>query len=155
MRVKELMTPSPRTCAVDALGSDAAQIMRSRTAASCLWSIRAARSAAWSPTATCAWPHLRGAQLADIPVWTVMTRDVHTCGVDADLRDAERLMRDTRVRRLPVLDNGGTLVGVLSLGDVAQAVTRGAAARQPGGDGADFMQTVASVSEPRQHARPS
>ena len=39
---------------------------------------------------------------------------------DADVAEAERLMRDNAVRRLPVID-GGQIVGVISLGDIAVA----------------------------------
>jgi len=43
-------------------------------------------------------------------------------GVDAeaDVSEAERLMRENAVRRLPVID-GGQIVGVISLGDIAVA----------------------------------
>lgn len=43
-------------------------------------------------------------------------------GVDAsaDISEAERLMRENAVRRLPVID-AGQIVGVISLGDIAAA----------------------------------
>ena len=153
MQVKELMTPSPRTCTVDDTAQTAARIMWEQDcgvvpvvdAAGCVCGIVTDRD-------LCMAAYLQGARLQEIPVWTVMSRDVHACDVGADVRDAERLMRETRVRRLPVLDDEGTLVGVLSLGDVAQAVTKSGAVRQAGSEGAEFMQTVARVSEPRQHA---
>jgi CBS domain-containing protein len=97
----------------------------------------------------CMAAYIQGSRLAEIPVWSVMSRDVHACDAEADVREAERLMRECQIRRLPVIDNRGRLIGVLSLGDVAQAVSKGPVVRQAGGEGAEFMQTVASVSEPR------
>jgi len=43
-------------------------------------------------------------------------------GVDADaeVSEAERLIRDNAIRRLPVIE-GGQIVGMLSLGDIATA----------------------------------
>lgn len=45
-------------------------------------------------------------------------------GPQDDVRDAQDLMRHARVRRLPVTDGGGRLVGLISLHDLArQAVS--------------------------------
>ena len=44
-------------------------------------------------------------------------RVLYTCGPDDDVRDALRVMRDKRVRRLPVVDTDGRLLGLLSLTD--------------------------------------
>jgi acetoin utilization protein AcuB len=50
-------------------------------------------------------------------VQDVMTSQPHSIGVSLTLADAKKLMREKRIRHLPVLD-GGTLVGVLSDRDV-------------------------------------
>lgn len=53
-------------------------------------------------------------------VGEVMSRDdLITCSEDEDVDAAAQKMRDRQVRRLPVLDNGHRLVGILALGDVA------------------------------------
>lgn len=56
-----------------------------------------------------------------VPVEQVMSRDVISCRPDDDLRRCEGLMATYRKARLPVCDESGRLVGVLSLSDVAQA----------------------------------
>jgi CBS domain-containing protein len=56
---------------------------------------------------------------AEITIGEVMTRKVHSCRPDADVRDALKIMREKQVRRLPVIDAKGKLCGILSLNDVA------------------------------------
>lgn len=66
----------------------------------------------------------RGELAAEIEVRDVMSAPVHACSPDDDIRDALGLMREHRVRRLPVVSDG-RLEGILSLDDVvleAQAV---------------------------------
>lgn len=50
----------------------------------------------------------------------VMTQDVKYCFDDDDLDDVTRNMGDLQVRRLPVVDHDKRLVGIVSLGDIAQ-----------------------------------
>ena len=51
----------------------------------------------------------------------VMTPNPVTCSEDGDLSDAERIMRDEQVRRLPVVDSNGLLVGYLALAKIARS----------------------------------
>jgi CBS domain-containing protein len=48
-----------------------------------------------------------------------MTVDVATCRPDQTVASAAYKMADLQIRRLPVLDADGLLVGMLSLGDIA------------------------------------
>ncbi|WP_099826949.1 CBS domain-containing protein [Oceaniglobus indicus] len=57
---------------------------------------------------------------ADGPVSRIMTPHVHSCGPDVDVVEAARLMGEYQVRRLVVCDSDGTLVGIVSLGDIAR-----------------------------------
>lgn len=50
----------------------------------------------------------------------VASMDVVTVEPDQDLDDALQLMAQHQVRRLPVVENGGKLVGVVAQADVAQ-----------------------------------
>ena len=50
----------------------------------------------------------------------VMSQEVLYCYEDEDLDDVARNMSNVKVRRLPVLDRDKRLVGIVSLGDVAQ-----------------------------------
>jgi CBS domain-containing protein len=63
--------------------------------------------------------------LAAIPERTigeVMTREGVTVSPGGTLGDAARLMARRRLKRLPVVDDGGRLVGILSRADVLRAV---------------------------------
>lgn len=54
-------------------------------------------------------------------VGEIMSKEVVTCKPDQDLVEAEQLMHDHQVRRLPVVDDDNTLVGYLSMAKIAQA----------------------------------
>jgi len=59
--------------------------------------------------------------VADALVADWMTPHPYTCAVDASLADARDMMAEYHCRRLPVVDDEGYLIGILSLGDVRQA----------------------------------
>ena len=54
------------------------------------------------------------------PVREVMTQELIFVFEDQDVQQAAFLMSSRQVRRLPVLDRGHRLVGILSLGDLAK-----------------------------------
>jgi CBS domain-containing protein len=54
----------------------------------------------------------------DSPVGPLCSEKLVGVDADADLADAERLIREHAVRRLPVIDSG-QIVGMVSLGDLA------------------------------------
>jgi CBS domain-containing protein len=58
--------------------------------------------------------------LADVRVGDIATtRGLITVSPDASVSEARELMRDAKIKRLPVVE-GDALVGVVSLGDLAQ-----------------------------------
>lgn len=58
--------------------------------------------------------------LSGLKVSDVMAKQTRVCHAGDTLADAESIMREARVRRLPVIDKGGMLVGVISLADLSQ-----------------------------------
>src|SRR5579875_3530436 len=54
----------------------------------------------------------------------LMTRPAVTIGPDAPAERAARLMHDRKVKRLPVVDGGGHLVGIISRTDVLSVFSR-------------------------------
>ena len=56
------------------------------------------------------------------PVVEFITRDPHTARADDDLKTVLDSMGSRQIRRLPVLDKNGRLVGVVSLGDLSTRV---------------------------------
>jgi CBS domain-containing protein len=57
----------------------------------------------------------------DTSVRDVMTDHVDYCFEDQDVDEVAKNMGDVKVRRLPVLNRDKRLVGIISLGDIAQA----------------------------------
>ena len=49
----------------------------------------------------------------------VMTEKVITCRMDDDVQNAMKAMAQYQLRRIPVVDNAGMLVGIISQADVA------------------------------------
>ena len=54
----------------------------------------------------------------EVPVAHVISGQAHTVREDADLRAALDLMKRQQIRRLPVTDERGVLIGMLSLSDL-------------------------------------
>ena len=65
-----------------------------------------------------------GAEPAVETVGEVMTEPVITITPDATVSEAARVMSHRKVKRLPVLDDGGNLIGVISRADVVNAFTK-------------------------------
>ena len=58
---------------------------------------------------------------ADASVREAATTDVETIAADTSIDDAIQKMEQGNIRRLPVVDDDGKPVGVVTLGDLAQA----------------------------------
>src|SRR5262245_59797737 len=56
---------------------------------------------------------------AETKVGDLMTNDVESCAADADVREVERVMTRRQVRRVPIIDADGELVGIISQADLA------------------------------------
>lgn len=61
-----------------------------------------------------------GRDPATTRVADVMSREVACVGEDAELGQAVQILAERRVRRLPVLDRRGRLVGLISIGRLAK-----------------------------------
>jgi len=73
-----------------------------------------------------------------------MSREVVTCREGDDVRNAARLMQDTQLRRLLVVDGEGNLTGIVSLGDLVLQT----------GDDRLAGETLERVSEPTAWVKP-
>ena len=63
--------------------------------------------------------YTKGKPLTAIRVGDAMAKQVSTCSLESTLETAMSLMKEIRVRRLPVVDAQGKLAGILSLNDLA------------------------------------
>lgn len=56
----------------------------------------------------------------EVAVWDCMTRDAVSCTADTDAEQILELMVKHGVRRVPVVDTEGTLLGIVSIDDLAR-----------------------------------
>jgi CBS domain-containing protein len=117
--IRDVMTPNPSAISRSASILDAAQLMRGNDIGDVivlendrLFGILTDRDIV-----------VRGlAERSDaetIPVGEICSRDLTTIESTASVEQAERLMREKAIRRLPVVDENGDVVGIVSIGDVA------------------------------------
>lgn len=89
--------------------------------------------------------------IGDVRARTAMSQSIWSIGEMEPLEKAEALMRAHQVRRLPVVDAKGRLVGVLSMGDLlrhAEVHERKARAKDDGLSANTIAWTLAGISEP-------
>jgi len=90
----------------------------------------------------------RNRRASEIDVKEVATRDVKTCSPGTDVETAMLLMRRAKVRRLPVVEESGQVIGIITLNDLVMAATpkRGPIAYE------DVVDTLKAVSAPWHHS---
>ncbi len=57
-------------------------------------------------------------------VGDVMSAPAITTGPDADIREVAKILDDRRIKRLPVVDGGNRLVGIISRADIVRAMKK-------------------------------
>ena len=120
MTCSEVMTKSPKTCAPTDFVQQAAQLMKSEDVGPIpivgdngkLEGIITDRDIVLKVVAEGRDP--KTTKLAD-----VMSTDLITCTADGDIEETLDLMEDNQVRRIPVVDASGRLVGIISQADIA------------------------------------
>ena len=65
---------------------------------------------------------LLGRSSAETEVWQIMSSPVITVGPEDAVRHCMEVMTERRIRHLPVLDEAGAMVGMISIGDLVRAV---------------------------------
>ena len=68
----------------------------------------------------CMAAYTQGGPLRALTVSSAMSKRLYTCKPDDTLEAAEAVMRANQIRRLPVTDAEGRLVGIISLNDIAR-----------------------------------
>jgi CBS domain-containing protein len=88
---------------------------------------------------------------AQIPVRSVLSGQVWAADPDDPIATTEEVLRTRQVRRLPVTDPQGRLVGMVTLTDLPRAASGGAWAGAAG----RLARTIASIGRPRTTAPPA
>jgi CBS domain-containing protein len=97
----------------------------------------------------CMAAYLGGRPLGELPVRGAMSPELYACGPEDSIEEAEALMRRAQVRRLPVVDASGQLVGIVSLSDLARAAEARRGPKQGLRDEAEVGATLAAICAPR------
>ncbi len=121
MNVGQLMTQNIRACRLEDTLDIAAQIMWDNDCG-CVPVIDAHRRVVGMLTDRdiCMAAYTQGGSLRMLRVSSAMSKKVYSCKPEDTLAAAEELMRANLIRRLPVTDAEGHLVGIISLNDIAR-----------------------------------
>jgi CBS domain-containing protein len=144
MKVREIMTATPACCTPDATASHAAQMMKEQdTGIIPIVESEYSRKVIGVVTDRdlCLMVVAEGRNPESVTVKEVMTSDVIACRPDADVEKAVALMRENRIRRIPVLDADWMILGIVSMADLLQR------SDLPSGE---THQTMKKVTEPTQ-----
>lgn len=154
MKVKDLMSKNVGCCYLEDSLNRAAQIMWERDCGVVPVMDRESRVVGLlTDRDVCMAAFTQGRPLKEIPTSIAMSKEVWSCRPEDDLGTAAAMMRTHQIHRLPVTDERGKALGILSLGDVARE-----AAKQEKAKGrkeihySDVGSTVGAISEPRLRA---
>ncbi|HEX6569886.1 MAG TPA: CBS domain-containing protein [Acidimicrobiales bacterium] len=120
MRVSELMHTPAVTCRPDATIGEVARLMRDRNVGSVLIVDEIGYLAGIVTDRDVAVRGVGEGLTADVAIEEIMTRNVATVPVQADVSDAAAIMVKRTVRRLPVVDENDTPHGMLALDDLVR-----------------------------------
>jgi CBS domain-containing protein len=124
MNVSQLMTKNVLTCHADERLNRAAQIMWEHDCG-CVPVVddNGRIQGMITDRDICMAAFTQGKRLEEIPIASAMSRQILAASPSDDLERAADLMSRRQVRRIPVVDGQKHVVGVLSLGDLARAVS--------------------------------
>ena len=118
MQIAEVMTPGPITCAADTTVAEAARLMWEGDCG--VLPVMSGRTLSGVVTDRDLFIALatRDAKPSELTVGAVAHQTPITCTPRDDVHQAMGKMKAHRVRRLPVVDKDGTLVGIVSMNDL-------------------------------------
>jgi len=87
----------------------------------------------------------RNQKASDVLVRDVMTDRVYGCAVEDDIHTALQTMEKHQVRRLPVVNPDGKLVGVLSIGDLTLHAEKREGKKIPDLSSEDVVETYQGI----------
>ena len=120
MNVEQLMTGAVAICRATDTLNDAAKIMWERDCGAVPVVDDAGRPIAMiTDRDVCIASYTQGQPLFAIPISSAMSKTIVTCREGESLSTAEAVMRGQQIRRLPIVDADGCLIGILSLNDIA------------------------------------
>jgi CBS domain-containing protein len=144
MKISELMTKNPHTVTPDTPVSEAARIMKEED----IGIVPVVERVGGAETRgrlvgvitdrDIAVRHVAEGRSIDAPVRDVMSGGVKTASPDDSVESVMTLMGNEQIRRIPVVDERGSLVGVVSQADLARKAS----------DAKKVEKTVEQISQP-------
>lgn len=148
MKARDLMTRHVHTCRVDATLAEAARTMWEADVGALPVVDDEGRVVAMiTDRDICMAAYTQGVPLAASGVASAMSKQLVSCSPHASLHEIEQKMLSAQVRRIPVIDDLGTLVGIVTLGDIAHHTQSGSLLERFGAAG--VTKTLSAVSERR------
>ncbi|MDQ6634447.1 MAG: CBS domain-containing protein [Gemmatimonadota bacterium] len=144
MKISELMTRNPCTVSPDTPVSDAARLMKEEDVGIIPVVERVGgaetrgRLVGVLTDRDIAVRHVAEGRSGDSPVRDVMSSGVKTANPDDSVESVMTLMGQEQIRRIPIVDERGSLVGVVSQADLARKAN----------DAAKVERTVEAISQP-------
>jgi len=119
MKVKEVMTAGPKACMPETSLAEAAALMWENDCGVLpVVNVDDRVVGVITDRDICFGAMTKNRPPAEVSVCEVTTGKLFACAPEDDIREALQTMRHERVRRLPVVGDGGRLEGILSLNDV-------------------------------------
>ena len=119
MKIKDIMTPNPKACSPTSTLADVAHYMWDYDCGIVPVVFEGGKVVGLiTDRDICMAAAMKGQNLGNIAVEDVISGQVFSCKTEDDVQKALELMRDKKVRRLPVIDEDGMLIGMLSMNDI-------------------------------------
>jgi len=140
VRIQDVMTRNPRTVTPEASAREAARIMKDEDVGvvPVVAGDRSSRLVGVVTDRDIAVRLVAEGRDGDARVRDIMTNRLHTRRPDDDLDDVMNTMASEQVRRIPIVDERGDLVGIVSQADVVRKAR----------DDRKAEETVERISEP-------
>ncbi len=149
MNVGQLMTQDVRACRPEDTLDTAAQIMWDNDCG-CVPVVDANRRVVGMLTDRdiCMAAYTQGGPLRALLASSAMAKKVFSCKPEDTLEAAEEIMRANQIRRLPVVDAEGRLLGIISLNDIAREAERERTRRRKEVTTDEIGLTLAAICKP-------
>jgi CBS domain-containing protein len=118
--VQAAMTPNPTAITPDTTAQEAARLMKSEDVGA-LPTVEDGRLIGVVTDRDLAVRVVAEGRGPDTPVSEIASKDIVTIDPQQSLEEAARLMAEHQVRRLPVVEEDGRLIGMLAQADVAKS----------------------------------
>ena len=120
MKIQDIMSVDPNTVTPDTPITEAARIMKDHNVGilPVVESVDSLQLVGVVTDRDITMRHVAEGHLSDCPVREAMTERVSTCTANQNVDRVMSLMAEEQVRRIPIVDERGNLVGIVSQADI-------------------------------------